>query len=109
QVQAQRATEFSRRIESFGADSPARRLAHCLSEFSERMGTPEEGGSVSMAPLTHELLSEHIGTTREAVSHYMMQFRKEGYLQYSRKGIILYPDVFDEWLRSASRKANFRN
>jgi hypothetical protein len=31
----------------------------------------------------------------------MMQFRKQGYLQYSRKGIVLYPDAFDEWVRSA--------
>jgi len=61
------------------------------------------------APLTHELLSEDIGTTREIVRHYMNQFRKHGYLQYSRKGIVLHRDAFHNWLRTASPKpAKFR-
>jgi len=104
QMLAQRTMEFTRRIESFSADYVARRLALCLISLSERMGTPAEDGSVRMPPITHELLSEHIGTTREIVSHRMMQFRKQGYLQYSREGIVLYRDVFNEWLRHASRK-----
>jgi CRP/FNR family transcriptional regulator, cyclic AMP receptor protein len=73
QMMAQRTTEFSRRILSFSSDNVACRLARCLISLSERMGTPAENGSVSLVPFTHELLSEHIGTTREAVSHYMMQ------------------------------------
>src|SRR5260370_36912159 len=104
QMLAQRTMEFTRRIESFSADYVARRLALCLISLSERMGTPAEDGSVRMPPITPELLSEHIGTTLEIVSHRMMQFRKHGYLQYSREGIVLYRDVFNEWLRHASRK-----
>src|SRR5260370_7815411 len=104
QMLAQRRMEVTRRIESLSADYVARRLALCLISLSERMGTPAEDGSVRMFPITHELLSEHIGTTREIVSHYMIQFQKQGYLQYSRKGMVLYRDVFDEWLRHASRK-----
>ena len=73
------------------------------------MGDPEEDGSVRMFPLTHALLSEDIGTTREIVSKYMNQFRKQGYLQYSRKGIVLHRDAFHNWLRTASPKpAKFR-
>ena len=104
QMLAQRTMEFTRRIESLSADYVARRLACCLISLSERMGTPAEDGSVRMPPITHQLLSEHIGTTRELVSNCMMQFRKQGYLQYSRKGMVLYRDVFDEWLRHAPRK-----
>jgi len=104
QMQAQRTMEFMRRIESFSADYVALRLARCLIGLSERMGTPAEDGSVRMPPIAHELLSEQIGTTREIVTHCMIQFRKQGYLQYSRKGMVLYRLVFDEWLRDASRK-----
>jgi CRP-like cAMP-binding protein len=104
QILAQRTTEFTRRIESFSADNVARRLARCLIGFSERMGTPGVDGSVSMVPFTHELLSEHIGTSREIVSSYMVQFRNQGYLQYSRKGIVLYRDGLREWSRKASHK-----
>src|SRR5215471_524384 len=105
QMLARRTTEFARRIESFSADNVAQRLARCLIRFSERMGDPEEDGSVRMLPLTHKLLSEDIGTTREIVTHYMNQFRKQGYLQYSRKGIMLHPDAYDAWLRHVSRQA----
>ena len=52
-----------------------------------------------MVPFTHELLSQYVGTSREMVTHYMNQFRRQGYLRYSRKGIILYKDAFKEWLR----------
>jgi CRP-like cAMP-binding protein len=59
----------------------------------------EEDGSVRMAPFTHELLSQYVGTSREIVTHYMNQFRRQGYLKYSRKEIILYREAFRDWLR----------
>jgi len=99
QILVQRTIEFGHRIESFSVDNIARRLARSLIRFSDRLGTPEADGSMRMAPFTHELLSQYVGTSREIVTHYMNQFRRQGYLRYSRKGIILYRDAFREWLR----------
>ena len=99
QILVQRTLDFGHRIESFSVDNIARRLARSLIRFSERLGTPEDDGSVRMVPFTHELLSQYVGTSREIVTHYMNQFRRQGYLRYSRKGIILYKDAFKEWLR----------
>jgi CRP/FNR family cyclic AMP-dependent transcriptional regulator len=99
QILVQRSIEFGQRIESFSLDNIARRLARSLIRFSERLGSPEADGSVSMAPFTHELLSQYVGTSREIVTHYMNQFRRQGYLRYSRKGIVLYRDAFKDWLR----------
>ena len=99
QIMVQRSIEFGHRIESFSVDNIARRLARSLVRFSERLGTPEDDGSIRMVPFTHELLSQYVGTSREIVTHYMNQFRRQGYLRYSRKGIILYRDAFREWLR----------
>ncbi len=99
QILVQRTIEFTHRIESFSVDNIARRLARSLIRFSERLGTPEEDGAIRMVPFTHELLSQYVGTSREIVTHYMNQFRRQGYLRYSRKGIILYRDAFKEWLR----------
>jgi CRP/FNR family transcriptional regulator, cyclic AMP receptor protein len=93
QIFAQRTADFALRIESFAVDNIQRRLGRSLIHFSERLGTPSVDGSVRMMPLTHELLSQHIGTSREIVTLYMNQFRKEGYLRYSRQGIILYRDA----------------
>lgn len=103
QILVQRTIDFGQRIESFSVDNIARRLARSLIRFSERLGTPESDGATHMAPFTHELLSQYVGTSREIVTHYMNQFRREGYLRYSRKGIILYRDAFREWLRQNGR------
>jgi CRP/FNR family cyclic AMP-dependent transcriptional regulator len=103
QILVQRTIEFGHRIESFSVDNIARRLARSLIRFSERLGVQEPDGSLRMAPFTHELLSQYVGTSREIVTHYMNQFRRQGYLRYSRKGIILYRDAFKEWLRQDTK------
>jgi len=100
---AHRTIQFAQRIESSSRDSVAQRLARCLINLSERMGTSQADGSMKMAHFTHELLAEGIGTSREIVSYHMSQFRKQGYLQYSRKGIVLYREAFDNWMREPSQ------
>jgi len=99
QLLVQRSMDFGSRIESFSVDNIARRLARALIRFSERLGQEAEDGSVQMIPFTHELLSQYVGTSREIVTHYMNQFRRQGYLRYSRKGILLHRNALKEWLR----------
>lgn len=105
QLLVQRSMEFGSRIESFSVDNIARRLARALIRFSERLGRQTEDGSVQMIPFTHELLSQYVGTSREIVTHYMNQFRRQGYLRYSRKGILLHRDALKDWLRQESSAA----
>jgi CRP/FNR family cyclic AMP-dependent transcriptional regulator len=93
QIVAQRNAEFTRRIESFSVDTIEQRLARSLLRFSERLGTPEEGGAVRMMPFTHVLLSRYVGTSREIVNRYMNRFRKQGYVSYSRRSLVLYRDT----------------
>jgi len=92
QILALRNAEFARRIESFSIDTIRQRLARSLIRLSDRLGTPAEDGSIRMMPLTHEMLSRYIGTSREIVTQHMNQFRKQGYVSYSRQGIRLYRD-----------------
>ena len=99
QIVVRRGIDFGQRIESFSMDNIARRLARALIRFSGRLGTLEVDGSVRMAPFTHELLAQYVGTSREIITHYMNQFRRQGYLRYSRKGIVMYRDAFKQWLR----------
>ena len=105
QLLVQRSMDFGSRIESFSVDNIARRLARALIRFSERLGHQAEDGSVQMIPFTHELLSQYVGTSREIVTHYMNQFRRQGYLRYSRKGILLHRDALKDWLRQDSSAA----
>lgn len=99
QLLVQRSMEFGSRIESFSMDTIACRLARALLRFSERLGQKTEDGSVQMIPFTHEFLSQYVGTSREIITSYMVRFRREGYLRYSRKGIKMYPHAMKDWLR----------
>jgi len=105
QLLVQRSMDFGSRIESFSVDNIARRLARALIRFSERLGQETEDGSVQMIPFTHELLSQYVGTSREIVTHYMNQFRRQGYLRYSRKGILLHRHAMKDWLRQEATAA----
>jgi CRP/FNR family cyclic AMP-dependent transcriptional regulator len=99
QILTQRTIGFGHRIESLSRDNVGRRLARSLIRLSERLGSPDDTGAVQMAALTHELLSQYVGTSREIITHYMNSFRRQGYLRYSRKGITLQRDAFKDWLR----------
>jgi CRP/FNR family transcriptional regulator len=102
QILTQRTIDFTHRIEGFSVDNIARRLARSLLRFSDRLGTLDADGSVRMSPFTHELLSQYVGTSREIVTHYMNQFRKKGYLRYSRKGITLHREALRGWLLNSA-------
>jgi CRP-like cAMP-binding protein len=103
QILAQRSSDFTERIESLSADNIVRRLARSLIRFADREGGMSgDHGSARIAPLTHELLAQYVGTSREIVTHYMNQFRKQGYLQYSRRGIVLDRGALGDWLRQTA-------
>jgi CRP/FNR family cyclic AMP-dependent transcriptional regulator len=93
QIQARRNAEYMRRIESFAMEGIARRLARSLLRLGLRIGSPEEGGSVKMMPLTHQMLGRYVGTSRAVVTHHMNAFRKQGYVTYSRAGISFRCDT----------------
>jgi CRP/FNR family transcriptional regulator len=97
QLMAKRTEEFECRIQSFSGESVTQRLTRALTRFAGRFGTTAEDGNLAMPALTHELLSKYVGTSREIVTHHMNQFRREGFLEYSRDGISLYPHTISEW------------
>lgn len=109
QVQIQRTLELARRIESLSAGTTLRQVARALIRFSERMGTARSDGSVHMSPLTHELLSQYVVTSREIVTASMNQLRSMGYLQYSRSGIVVFRAALQKWLRAENGLAPSRS
>ena len=102
QFVVQRNIDLTHRIESFSVDDISRRIARTLIYFSERMGIPEADGSTRLIPLTHELLAQYVGTSREVITLHMNRLRREGYVGYSRKGMILYRAALREWLLQAA-------
>ena len=102
QAFGQRALALTERIESLAVDSIDQRLARTLVRFSERLGTLQTDGSFVMQPLTHELLAQYVGTSRELVTSRMTNFRRQGYLQYTRKDITVYRDALRAWIRDSN-------
>jgi CRP/FNR family transcriptional regulator, cyclic AMP receptor protein len=93
QLAVLRSVDFGKRIESFSLDNIERRLVSALIRFAHRLGAPVEDGGREMIAFTHELLSQHVGTSREIVTHYMNYFRRRGALRYSRKSIVVFEDA----------------
>ncbi len=102
QVLALRLLDFKSRLHSLASDPAPRRLVHTLIRFSERLGQTNQDGSVQMIPFTHKLLAQYVGTSREVITLFMNRFRREGYLNYSRKGdIVIHRDALAAWLRES--------
>ncbi len=68
------------------------------------MGERQDDGGIHMLPLTHETLAQYVGTSREIVTHYMNRLRREGYVLYTRKSIVLYCEALRESASSARPK-----
>lgn len=79
-----RTVTLVQRIESLATDGITQQLARALCYLSERLRTTKEDGSVYIMPVSHELPSQYIGTSREQVTQYMVLFRQLGYVQYTR-------------------------
>jgi CRP/FNR family cyclic AMP-dependent transcriptional regulator len=97
QLMVRRSADLEARIESFSAESISQRLMRALILFAEKFGRREEDGTIRMTAFTHELLSQYVGTTREIVTHHMSQFRRDGYVDYSRTGISLRRRALADW------------
>jgi len=105
QILVRRGIELEHRIDGFSVDNIKRRLARSLIRFAGRMGTLESSGTTAMPHMTHELLAQYVGTSREIVTQYMNELRRQGFVRYSRKGIVLYKEALQEWLRQNRQEA----
>jgi len=97
QFQCRRMIEYNGRIESFFREKTEQRLVRSLIRFSDRLGTADGDGSVTMIPIAHRLLADYVGTSREVVTQHMNGFRQQGYLEYSRRGIKILPSGLKAW------------
>jgi CRP/FNR family cyclic AMP-dependent transcriptional regulator len=89
QLIVKRTQDSERRIESLAFDGIQRRLARTLLRFSEQLGQETRDGKVIMNSLTHQLLAEYVGTSREIITQFMNEFRSKGYLAYSRRTTVV--------------------
>lgn len=100
QMLVKRGLDYEERLQSFALDKTPERVVRSLLRFAERLGARSEDGSIRIPPLTHQVISEYVGTSREIVTFQMNRLRQKGCLRYSRKGIQVYTDALDEYLQT---------
>ena len=105
QMLVKRGLDYEERLQSFALDKTPERVIRALLRFAERLGTRMEDGSIKIPPLTHQVISEYVGTSREIVTFQMNHLRQKGFLRYSRKGIQVYADALREHLQSQTHQA----
>jgi CRP-like cAMP-binding protein len=103
QMLVKRTVDYEERIQSFALDKTPERIASSLLRFASRLGTQNDEGWVRIPPLTHQLISEYVGTSREIVTFQLNHFRQQGYLRYSRQGIQVATDALRSHLKNQSR------
>jgi CRP-like cAMP-binding protein len=96
QMLVKRTLDYEERIQRFALDRTPDRLIGALLHFAGRLGAQGDDGLVRIPPLTHQLISEYVGTSREIVTFQLSRFRRKGLLRYSRQGI----DVDEDALRN---------
>jgi CRP-like cAMP-binding protein len=105
QMLVKRGLGYEERLQSFALDKTPERVARALLGFAGRLGNRTEDGSIRIPPLTHQVISEYVGTSREIVTFQMNHLRQKGYLRYSRKGIEVYADALRDHLEAHTGRA----
>ena len=104
QMLVKRGLDYEDRLQSFALDKTPERVVRSLLRFADRLGTRTEDGSIKIPPLTHQIISEYVGTSREIVTFQMNHLRQKGFLRYSRKGIQVYSEALREHLQQQTRQ-----
>jgi CRP-like cAMP-binding protein len=104
QMLVKRGLDYEDRLQSFALDKTPERVVRALLRFAQRLGTRTDDGSMKIPPLTHQVISEYVGTSREIVTFQMNHLRQKGFLRYSRKGIQVYTEALQEHLQQQSRQ-----
>jgi CRP-like cAMP-binding protein len=64
----QRALDHQARLQSFALEGSPERLARSLLHFADRMGTRADRDFIEIPPLTHQVIADYVGTTREMIN-----------------------------------------
>jgi hypothetical protein len=78
------------------------RVMLSLLQLQRTLGEPQADGAMRMASLTHMVIAEHVGTSREIVSAQMSRLRRLGMIRYSRR----YIEIDCEAMKQALLKEN---
>ena len=104
QMIARRTADLKGRIETLCCEKVNTRITKMLLQLASRAGKKDdEDGSIRLVPLTHELIAQYVGCSREAVSMYLSQLRRMGLVRYSNREMSFNRNSLEELLRGNSK------
>lgn len=92
--------DCAERLQNIARRKISYRLAWALLRLAQLPGNQLlENGGVRIPPLTHELISEYVGTARSMVTTNMNRLRQQGLIRYSQAHIDVHCEALREYLR----------
>jgi CRP-like cAMP-binding protein len=88
------------RMQAMATCKTPERVMLSLLQLQRTLGEPQADGATRMASLTHMVIAEHVGTSREIVSAQMSRLRRLGMIRYSRKFIDIDCEAMEKALRN---------
>ena len=93
--------QMRERIVTVATQKTGTRVSVALVQLAHEIGESRSDGACRVNGLTHQVLAEYIGTSREIVTCEMNRLRTQGYVQYCRRYIDVYADALAESVRTA--------
>ena len=87
------------RIEAAALHKVPERVLLAFAQLAELLGTPQPDGAIRVDSLTHQMIADYVGTSREIVTFQMNRFRRLGLIRYNRRYIDVYSGAVTEALR----------
>jgi len=95
-----RCVELQERIEQMAVQKTPERVVMALLQLGVSLGTTMPDGTTRIDSLTHHVIAEYVGTSREIVTFQMNRLRRLGLLNYSRRSIDIKAAAMRDMLKS---------
>lgn len=98
-----RGVALKERLRDMAAEKTPARVAFALLALAGENGKQASDGASCFPALTHQAISELVGTSREIVTAEMGKLRRLGLVNYSRKEIQVYAEALREHIQTRAR------
>jgi CRP-like cAMP-binding protein len=90
--------DMNDRVQAMATCKTSERVMLSLLQLQRRLGERQANGAMRMASLSHMVIAEHVGTSREKVSTQMSRLRGLGVVRYSRRYIEIDCEAMEQAL-----------
>src|SRR6516225_11671219 len=90
--------EMNDRLQVMATCKTSERVMLSLLQLQRTLGERQANGAMRMASLSHMVIAEHVGTSREIVSAQMSRLRRLGLVRYSRRYIEIDCEAIEQAL-----------